>query len=341
MHIRDKNNFDFVRFFAATLVLISHSFALTGNPKAEPLAVLSGYRTDLGHLAVIIFFIASGFLIAASWNNKPDFLRFINSRILRIIPGLAVVLLFCILIGSIITTVSSRTFYGSAITFFIRNLFMYKGQGDLAGVFQQNVYGDAVNGSLWTLRIEFTCYLLIAAIGMIGALNKKTAWVLWAITTVLAALNIHSPNLIKELLPLQAWFLAGTISYLHRDDAVNSTLVCGAAILLIGAYITDDILLISPAIAFILIKAIYLRGPLNSFGKYGDFSYGIYIYAFPIQQFFVYAFPGIGWMENCILSFPMTLICAIASWHCVEKRCLAFKNISVRQLIKRQLQRGI
>ncbi|MES2348553.1 MAG: acyltransferase, partial [Pseudomonadota bacterium] len=207
MNTHDKNNFDFVRFFAATLVLISHSFALTGHPRAEPLAVLSDHRTDLGHIAVIIFFIASGFLISASWSNKPDLIRFINSRILRIIPGLVVVLLFCILIGSLISTASNHAFYGSAITFFVRNLFMYKGQADLAGVFQQNIYGDAINGSLWTLRIEFTCYLLIAAIGLIHALNEKTAWVLWGITTTLAALNVNSPNLIRELLPLQAWFL--------------------------------------------------------------------------------------------------------------------------------------
>jgi peptidoglycan/LPS O-acetylase OafA/YrhL len=341
MNTRDKNNFDFVRFLAATLVLISHSFALTGNPRAEPLAVLSDHRTDLGHIAVIIFFIASGFLISASWSNKPDLIRFIHSRILRIVPGLAMVLLFCISMGSLISTASNRTFYGSAITFFVRNLFMYKGQADLAGVFQQNIYGDAVNGSLWTLRIEFTCYMLIAAIGLIRALNQKTAWVLWGVTTTLAALNVNSPNLIRELLPLQAWFLAGALSYLHRNDAFPLPLVSTiVGILIAGAYFTGEMLLISPLIAYLLIKAIYLRSPLNNFGKYGDFSYGIYIFAFPIQQFLVYYLPGISWVENCMLSFPMALLFAVASWHFVEKRCLALKNISVTQFIKRQ-SRGI
>ncbi|MES2348554.1 MAG: hypothetical protein V4641_13415, partial [Pseudomonadota bacterium] len=111
-------------------------------------------------------------------------------------------------------------------------------------------------------------------------------------------------------------------------------------ILTAGAYLTSEILLISPLIAYLLIKAIYLRSPLNNFGKYGDFSYGIYIFAFPIQQLLVYYLPGISWAENCILSFPITLLFAILSWHFIEKRCLTLKNISVTQFIKRQ-SRGI
>lgn len=280
MNIRANNNLDFLRFSAATLVLFSHSFPLVeGKGTNEPLNLITGGQTSLGHIAVIIFFIISGFLISASWMKRKNFLSFIIARIKRIFPGLTVMLLVTVLCGYFLTKLDYTHYYQSAIPYFFINLIL-KGRVALADIFNTNPFGPSINGSLWTLRFEFTCYLIIAIFGVFGRFNRLSVLLLWAGAVVLLSFAASIPTAFFSQLPqFIAWFSAGMLVYLFRDLKLSyfiwllfysSVLVC--------LFFKLNLIYISPILAFILIKIAYKQSCLINFGKYGDFSYGIYIY---------------------------------------------------------------
>jgi peptidoglycan/LPS O-acetylase OafA/YrhL len=327
MTLQNNNHFDLARFAAATLVLFSHSFALSNQAGyVEPLAYVSGNRLDCGSVAVAVFFAMSGFLITGSWLRKGVLVDYLSARVLRIMPGLALALLLSIAMGAVLT-VTPQLYPQSALSYFIKNFFMYKGQGELAGVFQNNLYNPVVNGSLWTLRHEFTCYLIVAALGMAGLLRYWTVLLIWAGATVCAVFNLGGIHYLQEFFPLLAWFMAGALVYFVRERRLSAAAWAGmASLVVVMAYLKLDLRYVSPALAFALIRLIYQQGPLTRFGKYGDFSYGMYIFAFPIQQLVSSLSLEKIWWQNFLLSFPLTLVLAILSWHFLERPCLKLKD---------------
>lgn len=330
MKLQQENHFHFARLLAASLVLFSHAFVLNGGDSLEPLQNLSGQRLDFGHLAVIVFFIMSGFLIAGSWDRKRDLVDFAKSRLSRILPGLAVMLLFCIAVGAMLTTELAR-YPGSALSYFICNVTLFRGQEDLAGVFLHNAYSPVVNGSLWTLRLEFSCYMLVAVLGYMQWFNKFSMWLVWALACVysyvapfIAPIGLH---FFRELLPLLVWFASGALVYFYRDVYVSAIQVATLGLLtIVLSYPLDmHLTIISPFLALALIRLIYLRGPLTRMGMVGDYSYGMYIYAFPVQQFFAYILPDGIWWHNFLLAYPVTLLLAICSWFFIERKFIGAK----------------
>ncbi|MDE2400455.1 MAG: acyltransferase [Burkholderiales bacterium] len=328
MNLRQNNNFDVLRFVAASLVLLSHSFPISrGGDGGEPLYVVTNGKQTLGHIAVVIFFVVSGFLIAGSWIGRKKVSSFMFSRVLRIVPGLAVMLLLTVLAGAFVT-VDSQAYPLSAVTYFFRNVLLFKGQGDLAGVFVDNPYGSVVNGSLWTLRIEFSCYLVVATLGACGRLDRFWTWVTWAVVLLLSMKSGMPTSFLRELLPLLVWFLGGVLAYLYRDILVPKQFGwIGAGIIICFLVLGIDLIYISPLLSFAIIYLAYKDGPLVNFGKNGDFSYGIYIYAFPVQQFLASKFYGLEWWGNVLIGFPITLLLAMLSWHFVEKKSLRLKSV--------------
>ncbi len=327
MNLRQPNNFDFLRFTAAALVLVSHTFPLTtGSNAAEPLYQLSHGGATLGRVAVAIFFIISGFLISGSWANKGELRPYLWARLLRIMPGLAVVLLLTILAGRLLST-TPELYWPSALKYFIKNLTLYKMQFGLAGVFAHNPWGDAVNGALWTLRHEFTCYLLVAGLGLLRRASVPLAWGVWLLASLLSMVPVlREDAFLGEFLPLLGWFYGGALAFIYRErrwPAIWYAVALLAMLLLAWAGI--NLVWLAPLLACLLIQIAYLPGKLNRFGHYGDFSYGMYIYAFPVQQYLVYRDPGMLWWQNLLLAFPITLALAALSWHLVERRCLKFK----------------
>lgn len=327
MNLRKENHFDLLRFMAATLVLVSHSFPLTsGNPHSEPLSILTNGGMTLGRVAVLIFFVVSGFLIAGSWDNRKVLSRFLSARILRIYPGLAGVLLLSVLVGALITA-DRAAYWSTAVPYFFKNLTLYRGQDALAGVFQANPIGPVVNGSLWTLCHEFICYLVVAAIGMAGKLNKPYVLALWLGALALAVIDPFTHYFLRPFFPLLSWFAAGMLVYVYRDLVLPSW-ICWLAVLVAAVciWLGIDLVFISPLLAYALIRLVYLDGPLSHFAKYGDFSYGMYIFAFPVQQFMVWQFNDGVWWHNVLLSLPLTLLLSALSWHLIEKRFIGRKT---------------
>lgn len=337
---KKRNNFDFMRFIAACLVIFSHSMVLSGI-SFDPYEVLTGIEKS-GALAVNIFFVISGFLITKSWVSKPEFTHYFKNRILRIIPGLAVTAFFCaFIVGPLCTKLNLLSYFCNSETYkFMLNIMMYPVRYHLPGVFTDNPYPNSVNSSLWTLPIEFFFYCSVAAIGMIKGFNKRALVFPVILGMMLLYFLVFSkPEFshaqilfmhIHKVLRCGIFFFMGMMFFLYRDKISLTRPAFLAAILFFllsfnsaGADIMNFILL-----PYIIIYSAFSEIPIiDSIFKNHDFSYGLYVYSFPIQQTLLH------FLKNSILGVPLfitsfliSLVMAFFSWKFIEKPALNLKN---------------
>lgn len=307
-----KNSFDLLRLVAALMVVVAHTAPLQGRAPASV-----GFIEDFGALGVAIFFVISGYLVAGSWERSRGVLDYLAKRLLRIWPALAVALLLtAFVMGPMVTNDPGYWRAPQTYLHVLKNLALYPVDYRLPGVFTDNPE-SAVNGSLWTLRLEFTCYLGLMALGMVRLLTPRVTGVL-AVLAAGAFLTIQTlaPDWGGELLLRWGYlgsrvaflFLAGAWLHLIGGRAPNWMVIVGALLLATPAWAVG-----LPAVVIALGR---LRGPQLP----ADISYGMYIYAFPIQQVL---------MQFGLLSAPAaiaaTLPFAIASWFMVEKPALKLK----------------
>lgn len=344
---RSMNNFDVIRFIAASFVIITHSYSLSGLSQKDWLYQITNGSILFSHLGVAIFFVISGYLITQSAISAKNWKGFLWKRLLRLIPGLSVALLFCaLIIGPIFTSLNLHNYFVNSSTYrFLLSDFIYVRNYSLPGVFSNNPV-DAVNGSLWTLAYEFTLYILVLFSLLIGILKKRVflIFILMLFFGIRIYLgdkyfiyNYASPltlNLnIMFVFEWSFYFLSGMIFFLFKDKKLLDYRIAILLILIysifsfIGEKEILDILnyLLIPYLVFYFA---FIPGKLNNFSKYGDFSYGLYIYAFPIQQSIIYLFQNqisVGLL--IILSLLSTIPFAILSWHFIEKKALLYKNI--------------
>lgn len=361
-NIHVSNNFDFLRVCAALMVIFSHSFPLSGS-KYEPLGGITGYIT-FGALGVIIFFTISGYLITKSWVEHPSAVRFLWNRFLRIFPGLFVVTIISILvIGPLVTNLSLSEYFAQAnfLWLYLKNSTLLSISYYLPGVFTDNPYQGAVNGSLWTLPVEFGMYLLILAMGLLGLLRKKEfllllascAIIVYAYNTVpelailMPVLNVFDAISVTGFLTalssqITIMFMIGALFYLYKDKIVFNGWVSLAAFIILclsfKTYFFELTSLICLPYLILWISQVPTRYLKNT-GKYGDYSYGLYIYAFLVQQLIMNYFKGINWLELFLLAVPFTFICAFISWNLIESNFLKLKKVDLEQLFDTYLKR--
>lgn len=331
-----RNNFDFVRIAAAAMVLCSHQHALLFQPEPMPFGLFR-----LGTLGVLIFFSTSGYLVAQSWERDPHVWRFAARRFLRIWPGLAAgILLTVFCIGPIFTDLTLVDYFRSSVTWAYLKYLYLQTVLYLPGVFEGNRW-PVVNGSLWTILIEVKWYGLLLVAGICGLLRPRFRYVLVSLV-VLYVVYIyfvwdvqHNP---LSVFPLPrfgceygTFFCYGALlhftrnMWMHRLALVTLALLLIAGALAILNYQYAAFYVCLPfAVVWIGNKSMPL---LRQAGRFGDFSYGMYVYAFPIQQA-VIAVMGFHhpYALMLMISFTCTMACAVLSWYLVENPALELKR---------------
>lgn len=332
------NHLNLIRFLAAFAVLVSHAYPISlGADAAQPLEAQTG--KSLGAHAVSVFFVISGLLIARSFERSESLMRFIMARILRLYPALFVVLALTMLAGGFFSQLTLAEYISSPelLSYMPNNLGLAFLQYELPGVFLYNPYGPIINGSLWSLSYEVTCYIILFIVGVFGFLRNKIALFTLFLAIAIAYFNyewLPSEGILLRLHLLSDLgfsFALGVMAYALRDrlllDWKIAGLIWAIALAFLDSYFSPRILVIAIAYSIIWI-AFVPKGWLIAYNKLGDYSYGIYIYSFPVQQAMVHCFPGSSPWLNVILSLPVALIMGIISWHFIEVRFLAMARPS-------------
>lgn len=330
LDVRD-NAFNTIRLIAAVAVMLSHAFPLTGI--AEPLEILTGGQASIGHLAVCIFFLISGYLIPASL-DRGTIGRFASKRAYRILPALVAAVLICAFaLGPLVTSLPLSRYFNNPLTLkFLGNVAFLPVGYSLPGVFTMNPMDD-VNGSLWSLKYEVICYILVPLLFACGRWRIQAVIAGLLASFVLAALVLEGRGVpggfhIDRLTELFRFFGAGMLFYLladrivmRKDWAVIAALVCVPAML---TPFFVEVIAVAGAYALIYF-AYHAPRVFKRVTARGDISYGVYVYAFPIQQLLVSVSiawagtTGTAWLVNFLLALPLTVLAGALSWVAVEK----------------------
>jgi peptidoglycan/LPS O-acetylase OafA/YrhL len=324
------NNFDLLRLLAAWAVLVSHSFALVGEP--EPLHQLD---STLGNVGVLIFFAVSGLLIRRSWEYDPSPRDFWIKRALRLLPALATVAVAtAFVLGPLVTSRSPASYFSSLETWIypIRIVLMFPFGAGLPGVFEDNLYAGAVNGPLWSLPVEVFAYAVLAVLGMTGLLRLR--WLVLGIAVLglaWAAVWVPATSDAVGSTYVLAAFALGTAAYSFRERVVLHWSV--AAGLLVLCYLAG-LGPVSLRVVVWTIGAVYISYwfayALPPIGRVvtrvGDASYGMYIWAFPVQQTVVQVF-GDDLPPSALIAISTPVVYGLAqlSWHLIEAPSLRHK----------------
>jgi peptidoglycan/LPS O-acetylase OafA/YrhL len=331
-----QNNFASLRIFAALLVVLSHSWALSGHQDEWIATVTNGHLTG-GSLGVMMFFSMSGFLVTESYLRTHSTLAFLEARMLRLFPALAACLVFGMLIGAVVTTLPAAEFWTNTKTwlYFVKNILLDL-HFDLPGVFASTPLPNAVNGSLWTLPTEWLMYCMVALLGVLAIMHSHAATS--AVLLVAIASLYFAPESVRSLplspplalvINMQA-FMVGMLFQLNKGRT-KWRWPWVAALCILAVLKASE-----PAVGpFMIMLAISyttlwfaLAPPIKLYraDAWGDPSYGMYVYAFPIQQWIAHTNVGIGLFNMAALSIAITTAIAYLSWWFIEKPALDQKG---------------
>jgi len=331
-----NNNFNLIRFMAAFAVVISHSSPIVrGGDAIELLFLETGYT--LGHHAVNVFFVVSGFLIARSFIRSRDAFEYMSARALRLIPGLAVAsLVTAFIMGPLVTSVSLSEYFSDFVTWKYAPLItsmVAENSMELKGVFDTLPFANELNTPLWTLRWEGLAYLGVMVLGLAGVLLSPTRFgiVLALFASVFVAVTAFS-NLRVEIsavdhaLRLGFCFLLGGGFYIFRSRipvGIVPALLAWAAVYLVKDTVFYQITMIT-ALAYTTFWFAYVPGGiLRNFNRFNDVSYGIYIYGFPMGQLTILLLPFLNPFTLLLVMTPFLLLAATLSYRLVEAPAMA------------------
>lgn len=342
--------FDFQRIALATCVVLWHVDAVVhGGARGDnvPLLWFPGYAI------LAMFFALSGFLITGS-ATRLRLRDFLINRGLRIFPALVVEVVLCALVlGPIFTQLTVADYFANPGTWhYFTNLYGWI-NFKLPGVFVDLPNSD-VNRSLWTVPYEIGCYAIMSAI-IIWGLLKRPQWIMWftAFLLILGALGwlaglteadwslsgAFALFFVGPYSRLFVCFLYGVLAYLFRHRLpydrrlfAVSVLVCLAVAVLgpphrYGYPIALVNLIAGPALTYLMAYLGVTKVPTPALFRKGDYSYGIYLYGWPIQQTMMSLFPGLRYhVPQFLLSIVAVAVFAAFSWHCIEKPVLRLRK---------------
>lgn len=329
-----NNNLNLIRFFAAVLVIYSHSYPIgTGTDAKEPLMLASDGQIGFGSLAVCVFFIFGGFLICKSMFRVKDGKKYFKARCIRIFPPLIFVVLCSVLfLGPIYTKLSLKEYFTNGETYrYLLNGCMVL-QHNLPGVFENNIYAGVVNGALWTLPVEFMCYIMCYVMYRLRLLEKKNLkYTILIFILGCAGVEILSKRgipMVGSMIRPTIMFFIGMLYYLYQDKVRMSwqMAILSAAGLVVSTalgVLGGMIYIFLPYLLFYLGYA--TKKKFAEFGKKRELSYGIYLAGFPIQQMICAHFGGqMTPAVNAVLAVPLAILAGWIIWLCVER---PLKNI--------------
>ena len=305
---RKNNVFDYIRILLAIAVIVAHCYPLFfGIGISDPITQKLLRTESLGGVAVIGFFTLSGFMITQSILNSKNNMQFFGKRLIRIFPALIVMLLLTVFIlGPIVYNGGITNYFKSSTVwkYLVQNINLFGNTAySIEGVFVNNPYPSAINGSLWSLKHEFVAYIFLMLLSLCAIIkNRKAMLSITSVSVLIYILNINlSPifnflnNIgvvmeINEFVKLIMYFLIGSTTYLYKDKIKMSFkyFVFAGIVLLIGISLNATKYVLILTMPYILMYIGTFRLKKDILGKIGDFSYALYIYAFPIQQLIVF-----------------------------------------------------
>jgi peptidoglycan/LPS O-acetylase OafA/YrhL len=343
------NSFDLLRLVFSLVVVVFHCFPTAGlDEKGIWLDFSNKNFISFGVFSVFAFFLISGYLITASFENSSSITEYFKKRFLRIYPGLWVCFVVSSLVfGYIFHFIKTGQNYWEFLSIYFRSCLHYI-EGNLTGFVRFNTINDLVSGagrrdaynaSLWTIIFEIRAYIFVAIFGAFGFFKRR--YLILVITAAMWIVNIFSsyyPSVSDKVAywigssvstSLYTYFLVGMCFWLFRDKVKYNIWAFGISILVFVLAILFKLYPFVGPISFgYIVLFLAFNFPIKSFLKrYGDPSYGIYIYSWPIQNIlFLSGFvSSYGMMAHIIASVILSTIAGFASWHLVEKHFLKKK----------------
>jgi peptidoglycan/LPS O-acetylase OafA/YrhL len=332
-----STGFDYLRLSLAVAIVCWHSVVTSYGVDVQT-AVASSPARPLVAALLPAFFALSGFLVTGSLERTKTIGMFLGLRALRIFPALAVEsLIAALILGPLLTTRPLAAYVADPQfrTYFLNIL------GDphytLPGVFETNPFYQ-VNGQLWTIPSELRCYVILTVLALLGAVRRPAillaatgAFLAWAMVDT----GLRDPHFFAQVsgpVPaplLLTSFLAGVLVNLYRDR-IPWRLSWGVASLAAGLVLLDlpagEWAAVFP-LAYATVYFGLTNAPKTGVLKGADYSYGIFLYGFAIQQTFVALAPwGRHWWINIAVCVPAATAVAALSWHVVEKPALSLKS---------------
>lgn len=320
-----SNNLNLVKFIAALFVIISHAYPLCkGAEYNDILSDLSRNSIAFGSLAVAIFFMSSGFFVTKSLLKSKDSKKYLHNRFIRIFPPLWFTLIVCILVCGLFFSTYNLGKYFLSIDFLKYCLnFILIPIHNLPGVFMNNIYPGVVNGPLWTLPIEFVCYLVLLLAYKLNLVNKKS-YKYVALLVIVAFVGINLiPLSIKGYIQPCFLFFWGSFYWIYRDKITMKntyfliSLVAFVLLIVLGYGHVASFLFVPYLTLYI---AFCLPQCNNRLASLGNLSYDIYLCGWPIQQMIISLFGGsmlVG--MNILISIPLSILVGYITYSLVEK----------------------
>jgi peptidoglycan/LPS O-acetylase OafA/YrhL len=325
-----RNNFGFLRLLFASLVIVSHSAEIIDGDRSREILTNIGGTLTFGEIAVDAFFIISGYLVLKSYENSGTLISYVSKRARRIYPGFCVACIVCIFVLGPFVGVDFRSLTSEAYLKIFFQILTLNGP-DLHAF--PGLPSHSLNGSMWTIVYEFKCYLLIILVARVGLYRRPVVFGL-ATAILLLSNELHWPTYIGPLarivghptlfIRLAAMFCVGSCFYLFRSQMIYRPLIAAGAALTLATCVYFSIFPESAVAVLggylVFWTALHVRSDfLMAINSNNDISYGVYLYAWPVQSSIVYFFQMHSPSLLMALTFPVTFVIGALSWQFVER----------------------